>query len=622
MKTKANKIILLILAGIFILQLVLIFNSSGIYGGADNINHFRIARYAFNYPWLFLDHWGKPVYTALVFPFTFLGIQFARLFNVFVGLLTVWLTVKTFRLTGEKFNLILIFFIAFSPMYFLLMQSCMTEILFSFVLVLSIFLYLKDKYLWAAIVLSFVPFIRTEGIVVIPLFILVFLWARKFRAIPFLLVGSLFYSLVGYPYYHDWLWIIHQMPYSMGQSLYGSGSIFHFVQQSPNIFGEPFLIFLIIGLIVWTYQVLKMSNPIGKSFLMYFLIVGSFVVFFAAHSYVWWKGTGGSLGLVRVIAGVVPLAAIIAVFGFNAVLLRMKNTSYQAVFTIVVIAVQIVIPFTKNHIPVRLERTQELVLDASKFIKTFNEQSKIYYFDPYLVHFLNLDPFDQSLSNWGVGDKIQASNSLNTGDLLVWDAHFGPNEGGVSLENLLADSHLQRIKTIMPAERFQVLGGYDYGIYIFRKVDQKIIQEKSADLHRELVFGDSGDIHLISVDGKKLLQMDAGMEFCPAIQIPFSEIQAPNYMEILASVRFLALDLLDADEVLLILSVDVDHKPISYNKINLIAKGDNINRWQEISLQLQLSAGFPKGAILNLYVWNKNKQNLLLDNVKLNLTSF
>src|SRR5665648_1262416 len=164
---------------------------------------------------------------------------------------------------------------------------------------------------------------------------------------------------------------------------------------------------------VWTYQVLKMSNPIGKSFLMYFLIVGSFVVFFAAHSYVWWKGTGGSLGLVRVIAGVVPLAAIIAVFGFNAVLLRMKNTSYQAVFIIVVIAVQIVIPFTKNHIPVRLERSQELVLDASKFIKTFNEQSKIYYFDPYLVHFLNLDPFDQSLSNWGVGDKIQASNSLN-----------------------------------------------------------------------------------------------------------------------------------------------------------------------------------------------------------------
>ena len=621
MRTKQNKILFLILSGIFLLQLVLIFCSIDSYGGADNINHFRIARYAWKYPTLFLDLWGKPVYTALVFPFSLLGIQFARLFNALAGLLSIWFTIKTIRLFNEKFTILPVVFIAFSPMYFLLMQSCMTEILFSLILILSFWLFFKEKYCWAAVVLSFLPFVRSEGIVLFPLFILALLLNRKYWAVLFLAVGAVFFTLVGYPHFRDWLWIVHQTPYSMGASVYGSGSLFHFINKSPQIFGQPFLIFLIIGLIVWTFRTLKLVKLTESRFQFWFLIAGSFVVFFAAHSYVWWKGTGGSLGLIRVIASVIPLAAIVASVGFGAVLLRIKNTTAQIILTGVVMLAQIIVPFAQHHLPLKPERPQLLMLDAANFLKSQKATSKIYYFDPYLIHFLQIDPFDQKLSNFGVADKQQPSINMNNGDILVWDAHFGPNEGGTQLDNLLNDSHLQRIKTLLPDENFKVLGGYDYGIYIFKKVEQKEVQKKKQLIERELNLEGIDARRLEIADGKKMLKMDEGMEFSPAIQVPLAEIQAQDDMEVEARLSFTLKGPIAKDAVLLILSIDIDHKSVSYNKKDLLdVSGDQATK--ELVFPLKLKTNFPQGAILNLYVWNKDKKQLLINNLKLTINGF
>jgi multisubunit Na+/H+ antiporter MnhE subunit len=55
------------------------------------------------------------------------------------------------------------------------------------------------------------------------------------------------------------------------------------------------------------------------------LIAGSFLAYFVAHSYVWWKGTGSSLGLERVIAGVCPLAALIAMEAYCYIELKTRK---------------------------------------------------------------------------------------------------------------------------------------------------------------------------------------------------------------------------------------------------------------------------------------------------------
>jgi len=263
MNPTRNKPLFFVLSGILLLQLILIFFSTDFYGGADNISHYRIARYAWKYPPLFLDLWGKPVYTAFVFPFALFGIQAARLFNAIAGLAAVFFTIRAMRAMGEKDNLITIAFIAFSPVYFLVMQSCLTEVLFSLVLMLSFWMFFEEKYCRAALVLSFLPFVRSEGYIFFPLFATALALAREYRAIPLLAAGSLFYTLAGYPHFRDWLWVIHHWPYAMDNSLYGSGSLFHFVRQSPEIFGVPFLLFLITGLIAKTKRPFRPMRTFG-----------------------------------------------------------------------------------------------------------------------------------------------------------------------------------------------------------------------------------------------------------------------------------------------------------------------------------------------------------------------
>ena len=103
------------------------------------------------------------------------------------------------------------------------------------------------------------------------------------------------------------------------------------------------------------------------------------------------------------------------------------------------------------------------------------DKNRIYYFDPFLIHFLGIDPYDQTLSNWGIADRVNPSSSMEINDLLVWDAHFGPNEAGVPLGRLMDDPFLQLETSILPSEHITVLGGYDYGIYIFRKTERKTI---------------------------------------------------------------------------------------------------------------------------------------------------
>ena len=79
---------------------ILVFNSEGTAGGADDINHYRYARYAFDNPGFFFDTWAKPLFTLLFAPVAQFGFNAVRLFNVLIGLATALLTF----LTAKKLN--------------------------------------------------------------------------------------------------------------------------------------------------------------------------------------------------------------------------------------------------------------------------------------------------------------------------------------------------------------------------------------------------------------------------------------------------------------------------------------------------------------------------------------
>ncbi len=612
---RERNLILLLLGFVAALQTILILAGEGAYGGADNIGHFRIARYAFLHPELFFDHWGKPVFTLLFAPVAQLGFVATQLLNVLLGILSLWLVSDLLKQFSVTHRWPVVLFGAFAPMNFMLMQSCLTEVLMGLFLVAAIWLIFKSRLEPAAILLSFLPFVRTESIVVLPLFVLYFAFHRRFFPVLLLVTGSLLYSVAGYFVYNDVLWIFRKMPYSLGDSIYGSGEVLHFVKNLPLIVGVPFLVLLIVGILDWGFKVGKSIKPVDSKLWFFVLVNGSWGLYFAAHSYVWWQGTGGSLGLIRVIAAVIPLMAVPAVLGFNRVADWFKPAWVGMAILTVLTAWQLWLPIQQHPLPFKWERPQQLMQEAANYLRTA-KPAKIFYFDPFLLHFMGIDPFNPSLNNWGAGDRLTPSNAMAFGDILVWDAHFGPNEGGVALSNAMEDPLLQLERTFIPAENFKVLGGYDYGIYIFKKVPDKTITEPTAVVERELDFTRAGGSPNTWGEGKPLLKMDNTIEFSPSIKVALSEIKAENFIELTASVGYYPEEQLQPDAVLLILTVEQGTRSIAYNKADMVVSSAGDGR-QSVEMVLRLAPEYPEGTMLNLYVWNKDRKKLWLENIQL-----
>ena len=398
-KIKEQHFLYILITLLFLLQVFLLLFNGITYGGADNVNHFQIARYAFKYPELFFDLWGKPVYTTLLAPFAQLGYNAAKVLNLAIAIITILLTSRLSNQIHRGSSLFIVVLLAFAPVYFFLMITCLTEVLFSLALILAVYLFFKNKFALSAIILSFIPFIRSEGMVLFPVFALAFVLKRSYWPILLLSTGTLFYTITGYFVFSDILWIKHKFPYPMGENVYGSGSLFHFVKKSNYIFGIPFLLFLIPGIIFWLYQIFRDFSIRNNNLILFVVIVGSWAGYFAAHSYVWWKGTGASLGLERVIGGVLPLAALTCIKGFEFIHKIIKNKKLAWGLISFLAIMQIFLLFNQNQVVQKADPIQRLIVKAVGFVKQTGISQKIYFFNPEFIFHLEMDPYDQSKCN-------------------------------------------------------------------------------------------------------------------------------------------------------------------------------------------------------------------------------
>ena len=461
---------------IVVVYTIFVFLSEGTVGGADDMTHFRYSRYAFQNPYFFIHHWGKPFFTALTSPFAQFGWNGVRIFNVLAGAAAAWFTYKTAKLLGLSYPVLAIFMVISSPMYVVLMLSGMTEILFSLVLILVIYLFYRKNFIWSALLLSFLPFVRTEAVVIFPLFLLAYAWNRQWKAIPFMAVGFVFYSIAGSFHFNDILWVIHEIPYKGNtKELYGSGDLLHYVNNSKYIFGLAMANLMIAGLLIWAADPFLKHRKGWKEWLMEMLVVYMpFIVYLAAHSYVWWKGLGNSVGLIRVIAAIIPSAALLATMAYGKLLdwipiPKIWKQSVTAAFCIFLVT----IPHRIYEIPVPLMGEQKVIKDAADWLKKSDYfENRIYYYDPFWCFFLDLNPYDEERVRGFVYRNQEPEYNIREGEIVLWDAHYSPNEGRLPLENLMDNPGFRLVKLIRPEKPFKVLGGYDYEIYIFQRINE------------------------------------------------------------------------------------------------------------------------------------------------------
>ncbi len=414
---------------------VLIFLNEGVLDEGDGVSHYTISRYSWQHPELLVNHWGKPLFTLLSSPFAQFGIKGIAVFNLilfFVSTLCLYRIVQRFNLPHAW--LIPILLVA-SPEYLHNLLAGHTEILFGTLLLFVIVQMLKQHWALAVVLCSLLPFSRSEGM--LPVLVLggVLVLQRQWKFIPLLLSGFTVYAVAGELLTGQFLWYFTQDPYGGFKSVYGSGPWYHFLSNAPAIFSFSGVLLLVIGGFYFTDRLLKRNWPY-RDILLFGGIV--FIGVFAAHSVLWAKGLKGSLGLLRVMVGIVPLAVPVMLYGLNKVNLESRLIRITSLGVLLIFG--ITEPYRQYQLPKKPIVLEELMREAGLWTKQIKQSGKM---NPKIISthnnlialYAGIDPHDMELhpNFWFIGPPFA---KFGTDDLIVWETRFGSVEGGMSKDTI------------------------------------------------------------------------------------------------------------------------------------------------------------------------------------------
>lgn len=450
----------LFLCALILIVLALVLNGTA--DGGDSPMHYMYSHWAFKYPENFFNQWAKPLYVMITAPIAQLGFSAVKVFNVCCWTLQLYFVIKIARYFNIKSTWLLPILALTAPMNLTHTLSALTEPLFAVWLAASIYFLIQRKTVLAVLLLSFLPFIRSEGLIIICPAIIYLLLDRKWKFLPLLLTGHVVIGLIGYPYHGDLWWVFTKMSYAVWYSIYGSGPWYYFIKNFPIFDGLAQSLLLVVGLGYGGVHLLlrgrwfRSGIHLDESWLIY----GFFLSYFIAHSLYWWLGIFNSCGLLRVFVGIMPVILIITLRGIevirnyvNAERDKVKNVLFYAVLTMSLVISFILQNYWRKEIV--YDSMQESFVAIKSYLtekdpdytnKTFyvHNASAIYqlglnFFDKYLVRDI------RTLLN---GEPVAPGYVLYDDFTMSWDAR-------ITLDSLKRDkrlSYLGRFTGLTPME--------------------------------------------------------------------------------------------------------------------------------------------------------------------------
>ncbi|MES2565277.1 MAG: hypothetical protein V4565_00320 [Bacteroidota bacterium] len=405
-------------------------------GGPDNVWHYYFSKYALQYPDFFLHHWGKPLFILLSTGFAQFGFFGIKVFNVMCGLASAVVVYKILIHLNIRYAWISAALLLFSPIYFITLQSALTEPLFSLMLITAVYLYLTDKLTLATCLLSFLIFSRSEGMFIIICFAAYLVIIKQWMRLPLLLMGFVIYAIVGYLMGHDFLWYFTENPYQY-ESPYGHGHYTDILKRYESIWGLSFLIVLCIASIFLLYKFFIQKQymfwkPINETSKIMYLVFIPSAIFLGFHLYVWHNGLCGSAGLERVLASVIPCYVVLTFWAFD----KLVFSRFPKFLSILLIGsffyYHVQTPFKVLSYPLKAWGGDKCELDAAVWFKTIMpKQCVIYYAYPNIVLHLDRDPFDKNLNREQMQFHKDCSGESSLPTFFFWDSMFSEFSFGV-----------------------------------------------------------------------------------------------------------------------------------------------------------------------------------------------
>jgi len=591
---------------------ILAFVANGTGDEGDSISHFLYSRYAFDHPENFLNHWAKPVYVLLTAPVAQGGFIAMKLFNVVLIITSIILMVKVGRILKIRNVWLAVFAMITAPMNIYLTLSGLTEPLFACWMMFGIYLLVKDKFIPAILWISFLPFIRAEGLIVFCVLGIYLLLKKYWYLIPVLSFGHLVYGVVGYFYYGDFWWIFNKSPYATSVSAYGSGDLFHFANKMHNVLGDFLPVLLLIGILAggikwFNYHFRK--GYFSKEEL--WLVYGIGVAYFIAHSLFWYLGIFNSFGLMRVMIGVLPLYALIITQGINWLTGFLKS-SHQTYAHYTFVTAMVVFLFLRLNYS-RYLCQKEIQIGQTQLAEKYKEKYKDYtlYFDaPHLALVFDKDRFDAQQSRYTA--QVLSGEPLAKKSIVIWDSWFSKVDLKVPLKSLMDNPKLKLIeceKTGNPKELkqtclFEVKPEY---------TNKKLLMFENFETEPSMELLDSSYFK----SGKYSRGVGGKNKFSKSFTGWMNAFTHEPHPEIIMSCWAYLPEGIKPETypAQLVITYESKSKSFSFNKKIIFEKGD-LPGWKKVNF----SAPVPEYKLISdkikAYVWNPDNRIIYIDDLR------
>jgi hypothetical protein len=402
----------------------------------DGLAHYFISKNSISHPSDLLNHWGKPIFTMLSAPFAYFGFQAYVFFNIIIFSLTLFVGHRIFKHFQISSPLTLLFPLVLlgSMDYAANVLGGMTEVLFGFFVLLAGLLALKKRWLWFALLISIMPYVRSEGQMLLPLAAILLIFNRAFIYIFLFVLVFIVISNFGWGIYGDYWWYFTHNPYQGAIEIYGQGEWYHYIVNWHLHLGLPGLLLMLVGLAFFVKHIREKTYSREKIVLsLYFGVIYFGIIF--VHAYLWANGKSGALGLSRLAIHGLPGLVLICILAIDAANLKswFKPTFTGAMVIISVLCIRDY-PFVYDQaFPKKAMPDERAVMDASAAMLHYleeNKAGKVYYYHPLVAYKTGANLKDQNgrfiQKSFGLFEAEFAD--LNNGDLIIWDSHFAKRD--------------------------------------------------------------------------------------------------------------------------------------------------------------------------------------------------
>jgi len=413
--------------------------------GGDSTTHYLYAKLSWNNSSYLFNHWAKPLFTALSAPFAQFGMKGMMLFNILCTITAAYLTTLTAKILQFNYYYIAGIVVITMPLLLPVTLSGLTEPLSALLIILAIYLYLNHSFFLSLLIVSFLPFVRSEGLIIVGVFGALLMIEKRWKLIPTLAIGHLFYSLIGWNYYNDILWVFNKIPYATMSSVYGKGNWTHFINQlyfcvQPFTFAMIVISFVYLP-IGWIQN--KKEMPWSKIFLTY----GIAITFIGAHSAFWALGIFNSMGLNRVLVSIFPVCGLLTLQSIHALTNSYKNTKYANRFVLFFTLGILVFPALNNPAATKFHEAifankQHTFLGHTlmPYLKQHYPNKQYFFSETEIGLFTGEDIFKKEL--WLYPGAEVPPKNMQAGDILIFDSLLMAQERNISLEKVRSTNNL------------------------------------------------------------------------------------------------------------------------------------------------------------------------------------